>query len=134
MDKKIDNIKINVIYIIGKFGIGGIETLIYKIARNLDRKFFYPTVIALNDYEDKIVEEQIISSLTKDDIETLKLSGSTKNSRLRKILFIKNNLKGRKNVVIHTNSDIINAILATWRKDIPMINTYHLSGFTKKIG
>lgn len=133
MDKKTDNIKINVIYIIGKFGIGGLETLIYKIARNLDRKFFYPTVIALNDYEDKIVEEQIISSLTKDDIETLKLSGSTKNSRLRKILFIKNNLKGRKNVVIHTNSDIINAILATWRKDIPMINTYHSTqGFTKK--
>jgi len=69
MDKKTDNIKINVIYIIGKFGIGGLETLIYKIARNLDRKFFYPTVIALNDYEDKIVEEQIISSLTKDNIE-----------------------------------------------------------------
>jgi len=134
MDKKIDNIKnkINVIYVIERFGIGGVETLIYKIARNLDRKFFYPTIIALNDYEDKNVEEQIISSLTKDNIETLKPSGSTKNSRFRKILFIKKNLKEREDFIIHTNSSIINSILATWGKNIPMVHTYHGIGWGKK--
>lgn len=125
--------KINVIYIIGKFGIGGIETLIYKIAKNLDRRFFYPTIIALNDYEDRTIESQIILSLKKDGIETLKLSGSIKNNRLRKILFIRKNLERKKNIVIHTNSDIINSILATWKTKIPMINTYHLPiGFGKK--
>lgn len=87
IDKKTDNIKnkINVIYVIERFGIGGVETLIYKIARNLDRKFFHPTIIVLNDYEDKNTEKQFISSLPKDNIETLKPSRAMKKSRFRKI-------------------------------------------------
>ncbi|MCW1310133.1 MAG: glycosyltransferase family 4 protein [Candidatus Nanoarchaeia archaeon] len=125
--------RINVVYIIGKFGIGGIETLIYKMARHLDRRFFYPTIIGLNDYVDKVTEDQIISSLTKEDIEVLKLSGSTKNHRLQKILFIRKNLRGRKNVVIHTNSDIVNTVMATWKMKIPLVNTYHSGiGWSKK--
>ncbi len=125
--------KINVIYIIGKIGTGGIETLIYKIARNLDKRFFSPTIMALNDYIDKSMENEIILSLKRDNIEVLKLSGSTKNNRIRKILFIRKNLMGRKNIVIHTNSDIINSILATQRIKIPMINTYHnILGFGRK--
>ncbi len=127
------NEKINVIYIIGKFGIGGIETLIYKIAKNLDRRFFSPTIIALNDYIDKNAEDQIISSLRKDNIEVLKLSGSIKNSRLKKILFIRKHLKGRKNVVIHSNSDIVNTVMATWKMKIFLVNTYHsVTGWNKK--
>ncbi|MGC9219503.1 MAG: glycosyltransferase family 4 protein, partial [Athalassotoga sp.] len=124
--------KINVIYIISKIGIGGTETLIYKIARNLDKRLFSPTIIALNDYIDKNIEDQIISSLKRDNIEVLKLSGSTKNNRIRKIFFIKKNLRGRKNIIIHTNTDIINSIFATQWTKIPMLNTYHMVGFSRR--